>query len=166
MSHISMRTDKAPYSDVRVRRRMSMAIDRKGIIDRIYEGVGVAESRRCRPRSATGRFPWISSARGSPTTSTIPPAAKKLLAEAGRAQRLPGHGGVHHLRLHRSSWTCCQLFLKYLKDVGIDAKLVTKEYGAYISTTFYGKFDTLAYGPRPASRSRTITSIGQYYPAS
>ena len=41
-----------------------------------------------------------------------------------------------------------QLILKYLKDVGIDAKLNTKEYGAYITTTFYGKFDSMAYGPQ------------------
>src|SRR6266508_73313 len=33
MTHIYMRNDKAPWSDVRVRRAMSMAIDRKGIID-------------------------------------------------------------------------------------------------------------------------------------
>ena len=40
MTHISMRTDKAPFSDIRVRRAMSMAIDRKGIIDAVFEGVG------------------------------------------------------------------------------------------------------------------------------
>jgi hypothetical protein len=40
------------------------------------------------------------------------------------------------------------LALKYLKDVGIDAKLDQKEYGAYIATCFYGKFDSLTYGPQ------------------
>jgi ABC-type transport system substrate-binding protein len=40
MSHISMRTDQKPFSDVRVRQAMSMAIDRKAIIEAVLEGVG------------------------------------------------------------------------------------------------------------------------------
>ena len=41
-----------------------------------------------------------------------------------------------------------QLLLKYLKDIGIDAKPIQQEYGAYISTTFYGKYESMAFGPQ------------------
>ena len=41
-----------------------------------------------------------------------------------------------------------QLMLKYLKDIGIDAKLDQKEYGAYFATCFQGKFDSMAFGPQ------------------
>jgi peptide/nickel transport system substrate-binding protein len=38
MTHISMRTDKAPFNDVRVRRAMSLAVNRQGILDAVAEG--------------------------------------------------------------------------------------------------------------------------------
>jgi peptide/nickel transport system substrate-binding protein len=40
-----------------------------------------------------------------------------------------------------------QLVLKYLKDVGIDAKLNTLEYGAYIARILSGKHDSMGFGP-------------------
>ena len=58
----------------------------------------------------------------------------------------------------------CQLVMKYLKDVGIDVKLNTKEYGAYISTTFYGKFDSMAFGPQTGFLEPDNFLYGQYYP--
>src|SRR5712664_646466 len=38
--HVSMRADGKPFSDLRVRQAMSMAIDRQALIDAIFEGVG------------------------------------------------------------------------------------------------------------------------------
>src|SRR3989442_11687830 len=46
MSHISMRTDTKPFSDVRVRQAMSLAIDRQAIIDAVFEGVGAINPPR------------------------------------------------------------------------------------------------------------------------
>ncbi|MEK7444590.1 MAG: hypothetical protein AABZ70_07025, partial [candidate division NC10 bacterium] len=50
------------------------------------------------------------------------------------------------------------------KNVGIDAKLNQKEYGAYISTTFYGKYDSMAFGPQTPFLDPDNFLYGQYYP--
>jgi peptide/nickel transport system substrate-binding protein len=57
-----------------------------------------------------------------------------------------------------------QLTLKYLKEIGIDAKLDQKEYGAYISTCFYGNFPSMTYGPQTPYLDPDNFLFGQYYP--
>ncbi len=44
------------------------------------------------------------------------------------------------------------------------SRLLTKEYGAYISTTFYGKFDSIAFGPKTGFLEPDNFLFGQYYP--
>jgi ABC-type transport system substrate-binding protein len=56
------------------------------------------------------------------------------------------------------------LVLKNLKDVGIDTRLDTKEYGAYISTCFYGKFESMTFGPQTPFLEPDNFLFGQYYP--
>jgi peptide/nickel transport system substrate-binding protein len=162
MSHISMRTDKAPFSDVRVRRAMSMAIDRKGIIDAVYEGVGAMNP----PIPAALKewsVPMAELGEGAQYYRYDPVAAKKLLAEAGYSKGFPA---TMDFTTYGSTILVdtCQLVMKYLKDVGIDVKLNTKEYGAYISTTFYGKFDSIAFGPQTGFLEPDNHLYGQYYP--
>ena len=91
-------------------------------------------------------------------------AGQEAHGRSGLPQRLPGHHGLHDLRLHRSWSTPCQLVLKHLKDVGIDVKLNQKEYGAYISTSFYGKFDSMCLGPQTGFQEPDNFLFGQYYP--
>ena len=57
-----------------------------------------------------------------------------------------------------------QLVLKHLKDIGIDVKVNQKEYGAYISTSFYGKFDSMCLGPQTGFQEPDNFLYGQYYP--
>jgi peptide/nickel transport system substrate-binding protein len=162
MTHISMRTDQKPFSDPRVRQAMSLAIDRQGILDATAEGVGVFNS----PVPAALKewsLPMDQLGEGAKYYKYDPKEAKRLLGEAGYPNGFPAsicfttYGSTVLV-------DAAQLVLKYLKDVGIDSKLDQKEYGAYISTCFYGKFDSLTYGPQTPFLEPDNFLFGQYYP--
>jgi peptide/nickel transport system substrate-binding protein len=162
MSHISMRTDQKPFSDIRVRYAMSMAIDRKNIIDATLEGVGAMN-----PPVPAGLKEWSvpfdKLGEGAKYYKHDPAEAKKLLAAAGYPNGFPismcftTYGSTLLVDI-------MQLVQKDLKAVGIDAKIDQKEYGAYIATCFYGKFDSTTFGPQTGFLEPDNFLFGQYYP--
>ncbi len=162
MSHISMRTDQKPFSDVRVRHAMSHAIDRQGLIDATAEGVGVFNPPV--PAALTEwSLPVNQLGEGAKYYKYDSAEAKRLLAAAGYPN---GFQASICFATYGSTVLIdsAQLVIKYLKDVGIDAKLDQKEYGAYISTCFYGNFPSMAFGPQTPFVEPDTFLFGQYYP--
>jgi peptide/nickel transport system substrate-binding protein len=162
MSHISMRTDQKPLEDARVRQAMSLAIDRQGILDATAEGVGVFNP----PVPAALKewsLPMDQLGEGAKWYKYDPKEAKRLLAAAGYPNGFPGslcftsYGSTVLV-------DSMQIVVKNLKDIGIDAKVDQKEYGAYISTCFYGNFPSMAYGPQTPFLEPDTFLYGQYYP--
>ena len=162
MTHVSMRTDQPPFNDPRVRQAMSLAIDRQDIIDSLFEGVGVHNP----PVPAALKdwsLPVNQLGEGARYYTYDRAEAKRLLAAAGHPNGFPGticfttYGST--LLVDMS-----QALLKNLKDVGIEAKLDQKEYGAYISTCFYGKFESMTYGPQTPFLEPDNFLFGQYHP--
>jgi len=145
VNNLYMRTDKAPFNDVRVRRAMSMAIDRTAIVNATLEGVGVIN-----PAVPAGLKEWSipldQLGEGARYQQYDPAAAKKLLAEAGYPR---GFAGTVDFATYGSTVLVdtAQLVIKYLKDIGIDAKLNTLEYGAYIARILSGKHESMGFGP-------------------
>jgi peptide/nickel transport system substrate-binding protein len=162
MSHISMRTDQKPFSDVRVRHAMSHAIDRQGIIDAVAEGVGVYNAAV--PAALKDwALPVDQLGEGAKHYKHDPAEAKRLLAAAGYPN---GFQASVCFTTYGSTVLVdsMQIVLKNLKDVGINATLDQKEYGAYITSCFYGNFPSLTYGPQTPFLEPDSFLFGQYYP--
>jgi peptide/nickel transport system substrate-binding protein len=162
MSHISMRTDQKPFNDVRVRQAISYAIDRQGILDATAEGVGVFN-----PAVPAALKEWTIPINqlgdGAKYFKYDPAEARRLLAAAGYPKGFPGNlcFTTYGSTILVDSM---QLVLKYLKDVGIDARLDQKEYGDYIATCFNGNFPSMTYGPQTPFLDPDNFLFAQYYP--
>ena len=162
MSHVSMRTDQKPFSDVRVRQAMSMAIDRQAIIEAVLEGVG-SMNPAVPAALKEWSIPFDKLGEGAKYYKYDLAEAKKLLAAAGYPNGFPGtmcfttYGSTILVDTR-------QLVQKYLEADGIDVKIDQKEYGAYIATCFYGKFDSMTFGPQTGFLEPDNFVFGQYYP--
>jgi peptide/nickel transport system substrate-binding protein len=162
MSHLSMRVDQKPFSDVRVRHAMSLAVDRQEQIDSLFEGAGVLNP----PVPAALKewsVPMSQLGEGARYYKRDLAEAKRLMGAAGYPNGFPGTVcfNTYGSTLLVDS---AQLVVKNLKEIGIDAALDQKEYGAYISTCFYGKFPSMAYGPQTPFLEPDNFLFGQYYP--
>ena len=129
----------SPWQDPRVRTAASLAIDRRTMNDAEQLGFGGLTGNVV-PRT-------LDFALAIDADPYDPARAKRLLAEAGFPNGFPA---TISYATYGSTIVMdqLQLILKYLKDVGIDAKPIQQEYGAYISTTFYGKYESMAFGPQ------------------
>jgi peptide/nickel transport system substrate-binding protein len=162
VSHaVYMRNDQAPFSDVRVRRAISHALDRQAIIDAVFV------KGEPTPAISRGVPEW------SPRIDELGTAAKYYQHDSKEAKRLLAEAGFPNglktqltvtSGLGRDLLDAAQLVQGFLKDAGIEAELKTQEYGAYMATTFAGKFDGLAMGPLSLAWEPDSVLYGLYAP--
>src|SRR5262245_34716310 len=161
-THISMRTDVAPFKDVRVRQAVSLAIDRQGMIDTSFEGVA-----NVNPAVPSGLVDW------AVPIDQLGEAAKYLRHDPTEARRLLAAAGYPNGFAASLCFTTygstlltdnAQLILKSLKDVGINARLDQREYGAFIASCYFGKFDSMTYGPQTPFLDPDNFLYGMHYP--
>ena len=156
-----LRNDLPPFNDVRVRRALSLAIDRQGLIEAVY--------MRGEPTPAIARgatewsLPIDQLGEGARYYQYDPREARRLLAEAGFAKGFKtsiattnGYGP--------DLLDAVQLVQHALKEVGIEAEMKLQEYGAYMATTFLGKYEAMAMGPLSNTWDPDTVLYGMYAP--
>jgi peptide/nickel transport system substrate-binding protein len=142
------RTDQPPFNDVRVRRAVSLAIDRKAWNDALLLGEGCIDAGPvpCAMKDWKLDVAKIDTARAKYLVGYDLAEAKQLLAQAGHPRGFTTP--MFHWPGYAPPWrTYYELAADNLARIGITAELKPEEYGKYISTTYLGKFEKMAMGP-------------------
>ncbi len=145
---IYFRTDQAPFNDVRVRRAVSLAIDRKGWNEALLYGEGCTDAGPvpCAMKEWKLEAASLEPAKARYLVGYDPAEAKRLLAEAGFAKGFSTP--AFHWPGYTPPWrNYYEMTADNLGKIGIQVELRPEEYGKYISTTYLGKFEKMAIGP-------------------
>ena len=143
---VTMRSDRPPFNDARVRRAVSLALDRRALVDAVADGVAVQNSPGIPAALRDWSLPVDRLGEGARYYKHDPAEARRLLAEAGHPRGFATVIDFHSFG-ENALVDGAQLVAKDLKDVGIEAKLNQREYGAYVSTVPLGKYEGLVWGP-------------------
>ncbi|HZF04669.1 MAG TPA: ABC transporter substrate-binding protein [Patescibacteria group bacterium] len=164
-SYTAMKLDREPFRDARARRALGMAADWRQVLETNAWSLGHGVPNPAVPAALRE---WA-----IPIDQLTPAGrrlyerdvteAKRLLAEVGLPSGLktsveatlawsPDY--VDELQVTMRSW----------KDAGIDAELKSKDFGAFMATTIYGKFDKLAHGLRGGSPIADISLHNAHVP--
>jgi peptide/nickel transport system substrate-binding protein len=126
---LAMNNGRKPFDDIRVRRALSMAVDRKAVIDGALYGIAKPIGSHFAPQDPgyvdlVGRYPHD------------PAQAKALLKEAGVAE-----GTKFKLVLPPPEYArrSGEIIASQLKKVGLEAEIVPVEWAQWLSDVFKGR---------------------------
>src|SRR6266850_629123 len=139
---VALAQDRPPFNDVRVRRALSMAIDRQKQVDTIYEGHAIIG----------WGVPYIYYQDTKPTATQLgpywqyrPAEAKKLLAEAGHSNGF--ETTLFYYEYFPQMTSQVQLVQQELKkNLNINVKITKLDYTSYYGRYVEGKWDGMAWG--------------------
>lgn len=126
IGYLAFNNTKAPFTDVRVRRALNMAIDKKAILDAVYQGAG-QPAKNLIPPSMWSYNDKIEDFKYDPE------AAKKLLADAGFANGFETDLWAMPVQrpYNPDAKRIAELMQSDLAKVGVKAKIVSYEWGEY-----------------------------------
>jgi len=126
IGYLAYNTTKKPFDDVRVRKAVNMAIDKKAIIDGVYLTTGVAAKNPIPPT----QWSYNDAIKDDPFD---PAAAKKLLAEAGYPNGFETDLWAMPVQrpYNPNAKRIAELMQADLAKVGIKAEIKSFEWGEY-----------------------------------
>ncbi len=139
---LALAQDKPPFNDVRVRRAISMAVDRQKQVDTLFEGHGIPG----------WGVPYLYYQDEMPTLAQLgpwwqhrPSEAKKLLAEAGHANGF--ETTLFYYEYFPQMTSQVQLVQQDLKrNLNINVKITKLDYTTYYGRYVESKWDGMAWG--------------------
>jgi peptide/nickel transport system substrate-binding protein len=139
---LTLRQDKPPFNDVRVRRAMSMAIDRQKQVDTLFEGHAILG----------WGVPYVYWSDERPTAADLgpywqhrPEEAKKLLAEAGHPNGF--ETTLFYYEYFPQMTSQIQLVQQDLKrNLNIELKISKLDYTTYFGRYAEGKWEGTVWG--------------------
>jgi len=139
---LTLSQDKPPFNDLRVRRAISMAIDRQKQVDTVYEGHGIPGwgvpyiYYQDKPPTLAQLGPWV---------QYRPADAKKLLAEAGHPNGFETN--LFYYEYFPQMTSQVQIVQQDLKrNLNIDVKITKLDYTSYYGRYVESKWEGMAWG--------------------
>jgi peptide/nickel transport system substrate-binding protein len=139
---VALAQDRPPFNDVRVRRAISMAIDRQKMVDTVFEGQGILGwgvpyiYYQDTPPTAKDLGPWW---------QYRPAEAKKLLAEAGHPSGF--ETTLFYYEYFPQMTSQVQLVQQDLKkNLNVTVKITKLDYTSYYGRYVEGKWDGMSWG--------------------
>lgn len=140
IGYLAYNTEKKPFDDARVRKALNMAVNKPSIIEAVFQGAAKPAKNPIPPTI------W-SYNDAIEDDSYDPEAAKQLLAEAGVTNLKTNLWAMPVQRPYNpNAKRMAELVQADWKAVGVDAEIVSYEWGEYLKRSSAGEHETVLLG--------------------
>ncbi|MCB1619448.1 MAG: ABC transporter substrate-binding protein [Thiothrix sp.] len=140
IGYLAYNTEKKPFDDVRVRKALTLAINKPAILEAVYQGAGKVARNPIPPTM----WSYNDAIEDDPYD---PEAARKLLEEAGVKDLKTNIWAMPVQRPYNpNARRMAEMIQADWKAIGVEAEIVTYEWGEYLERSKKGEHETLLMG--------------------